>query len=521
MYLRSDERELGKENFHAAVGSKPVRREFLQKGLRQGLTLRSGLSGYYFKYEKVTEPLRVGVIGTGEQGRRLIAAVNPDFIAVKSIADLRPSNQKKATEALESAAKVAEVKVYGRYQELLGKAKDDGLEAVVIALPSHLHAPVALAAMDAGLHVFTETPMALSVADAKKMARTAKDKKVFLAVGNQRRYSLLYDNALEIVRKGLLEDIHYIRAQWHLKKDEESAGEEGDQAKKPAKKDDKKIDWWRTVPKEDKEVKVKDHGYASVEELVRWQLQEKFSGGMLMELGYHLFDAATLLMAATPNRSPDQDYPMSVTASASQLAPNAEGDIDDHVYCMFEYPVKGYVDKGPKKARKKIGLQYDLIIGNEFDGYGETVLGKVGSLALEREQDGLLYRTSDTDKKLRVLTVQRKDKDNKPAPDRHVLDVPKDAPKAGDEESANIGQAALLGADAGFVAELEHWAWCVRNPAAENKPRCDAVAGLAATVLAVAAAQAVRTGNRIDFQKEWFDPDSDKVPEVDKNVKLT
>jgi predicted dehydrogenase len=529
MYLRSDERELGKENFLAAIGSKPVRREFLDKGIRQGLNLRNGLGGHYFKYEKVTEPLRVGVIGAGEQGRRLIAAINPAYIAVKSVADLRPSNLRQAVTGNEVVpltaeekkeidklplsaeekkikkaalkpdpktglvnvykAKKEDFKTYATYKELLDKAKDDGLEAVIIALPSHLHAIVALAAMDAGLHVFTETPMALTVKDAKALARKAEDKKVCLAVGNQRRYSAMYDNALEMVRKGVLDDVHYIRAQWHLK----------DEKNPP-------------VPKDDAAVKAKDHGYASVEELVYWRQWEKLSGGMIMDLGYHLFDAAAMIMAATPNRNPEQSYPLSVTATASQLSPHNEGDVDDHVYCVFEYPVKDYVEKGPQKTRKKVGLQYDLIVGNEFDGYGETVLGKVGSLVLDREQVGLLYRTSDTDKKTRVTLPARKDAAGKPLPEKIVLDVPKDAPRAGDEESAAIGQMAMFGTDPGFVAELEHWAFCVRNP--ESKPRCDALTGLAATVVAAAAVQAVKTGKRIDFQKEWFDPKSDAAPDA-------
>ncbi len=155
-------------------------------------------------------------------------------------------------------------------------------------------------------------------------------------------------------------------------------------------------------------------------------------------------------------------------------------------------------------------MQFDMIVGNEFDGYGETVLGKHGSLVMDCEQCGRIYRTSDVDKKIRVLP--EKDKQGKPLPGV-VLDVPKDAAHAGDEESAAIGQLALSGADPGFAAELEHWAWCVRNPSPKNKPRCDAQEGLAATVLAAAAAQAVSRGTRIDFEKEWFDADSPKTPE--------
>ena len=124
--------------------------------------------------------------------------INPEFIEVKAIADIRPYNIWRAfhgdhySEASLAARpglmakydwKTEEearrhVKVYekknGGYKELLKNAKRDGLEAVVIALPLHLHAPAAIAAMQAGLHVLTEKLMAHSVGECKDMARTAE-----------------------------------------------------------------------------------------------------------------------------------------------------------------------------------------------------------------------------------------------------------------------------------------------------------------------------------------------------------
>ena len=60
------------------------------------------------------------------------------------------------------------VKVYGPYQELLENAKKDGIEAIIIATPLHLHAPIAIAAMKQGLHVITEKLMAHTSASARK-----------------------------------------------------------------------------------------------------------------------------------------------------------------------------------------------------------------------------------------------------------------------------------------------------------------------------------------------------------------
>ncbi len=222
-----------------------------------------------------------------------------------------------------------------------------------------------------------------------------------------------------------------------------------------------------------------------------------------------------MFVAATPNRDPQRPYPLSVAGSGSQILRDAAGDIDDHVHCVFEYAIQGYVDDKeiPPKARKKIALQFDLIIGNEFDGYGETVLGRQGSLVLENEQKAMLFHTSDVDKILRIVEKKDAGKDAKGVP---AIEVPKDG-KA-DEESQALGRLALQGADAGFATELEHWAFCCKPPAEGKaslaKPRCDAEAGLYATVLTVAAAKAVKLETRVDFKNEWFDVKSDETPDT-------
>ncbi len=86
---------------------------------------------------------------------------------------------------------------------------------MIIALPLHLHAPVAVEAMQAGKHVLTEKLMGHSVAQCKVMGRVAEEKGLYLAVGHQRHYSILYDNAVNLIRWGVLGQLHAIQAQWH------------------------------------------------------------------------------------------------------------------------------------------------------------------------------------------------------------------------------------------------------------------------------------------------------------------
>lgn len=71
------------------------------------------------------------------------------------------------------------------YRELIAKRTD--VDAVVIGSPDHLHAPMAVAAMRAGKHVFCQKPMTHSVFEARRMAEAARDTRVAtqVAVGNQ------------------------------------------------------------------------------------------------------------------------------------------------------------------------------------------------------------------------------------------------------------------------------------------------------------------------------------------------
>ena len=92
---------------------------------------------------------------------------------------------------------------------------DPDVEMVVIALPLWLHAPIAIEAMKAGKHVFyreADGPLGRRVQGDVPVARETNR---LLAVGHQRHYSVLYDNANYLVQNDVLGDIRHIRALWH------------------------------------------------------------------------------------------------------------------------------------------------------------------------------------------------------------------------------------------------------------------------------------------------------------------
>jgi len=76
-------------------------------------------------------------------------------------------------------------KVYTDYNEMLEKQKD--IDAVVIATPDHTHAPIAMACMRAGKHVYVQKPMEYSVGEARAMTEAARKYSVITQMGNQGR----------------------------------------------------------------------------------------------------------------------------------------------------------------------------------------------------------------------------------------------------------------------------------------------------------------------------------------------
>src|SRR5690242_3327942 len=109
----------------------------------------------------------------------------------------------------------------------------------------------------------------------------------------------------------------------------------------------------------------------------------------MAELGSHQLDAAGIFCSAVRTDG-KKAKPLTVSAVGGRHLYPLDREVDDHVYCMYEYPGPGY-DEDPNK---KIVVTYSSINGNGFGGYGEVVMGTEGTLVLENEKEVMLYGNS-------------------------------------------------------------------------------------------------------------------------------
>ncbi|HUN60799.1 MAG TPA: Gfo/Idh/MocA family oxidoreductase [Candidatus Sulfotelmatobacter sp.] len=103
---------------------------------------------------------------------------------------------------------IPKAKRYSDYRKMLDEQKD--IDAVVVATPDHMHAPIALASMDLKKHVYVQKPLCWSVDEARKLAKKAQETKVATQMGNQGRSLDDTRTAVEYIWSGAIGEVREI-----------------------------------------------------------------------------------------------------------------------------------------------------------------------------------------------------------------------------------------------------------------------------------------------------------------------
>ena len=222
--------------------------------------------------------LKMGVIGVGWYGMvDAKAALKVGGVEVTAICDLDSEHLKANAEQLEKL-QGARPKTFKHYGDLL---EEKGLDVVVIATPPHWHALPFLAALNKGLDVYCEKPLAYDVREGRAMVEAAKRSDRIVQLGFQRRQSQAMRDAKAFIDTGKAGRIVQVDAQIHY-----TAGTKDPTPQDPPASLDWDL-WCGPGPKIPYSPQVGHHN---------WRLEHTSGHGHLVDWGIHLIDATRMML---------------------------------------------------------------------------------------------------------------------------------------------------------------------------------------------------------------------------------
>ena len=191
------------------------------------------------------------------------------------------------TKARELKKDFPEVKIYQDWRELLDKEKS--IHSVNVTVPDHMHAPIAMAAMQLGRHVYCQKPLTHDVYEARQLTEFAREKKLVTQMGIQIHSSGTYREAVRIIQDGTIGKVKEVHT-W-------SGKAWGDSSARPERTDPVPADfnwdaWLGTAAARP----FIGNGYYHPG---NWRKRLDFGTGTFGDMGCHIYDPVFKALALT------------------------------------------------------------------------------------------------------------------------------------------------------------------------------------------------------------------------------
>ena len=245
-------------------------------------------------------PIRLGMVGGGQGAfiggvHRIAARLDGAFVLTAGCFASTP--EKSAASGAELGLPAA--RVYGSYAEMASREARlrDGIEAVAIVTPNHMHAPVAREFLKRGIHVICDKPLTATLAEAKKLARTAEaSSALFILTHNYTGYPMVRQ-ARAMVAAGELGSLRVVQVEYAQ-----------DWLAEPLEATGQKQAGWRTDP------------------------ARTGAGGSTGDIGTHAFNLASFVSGLTLD---------ALAADLQAFVPGRRVDDNGHVLLRFHGGARG------------------------------------------------------------------------------------------------------------------------------------------------------------------------------------
>ncbi|MBK5279454.1 MAG: Gfo/Idh/MocA family oxidoreductase [Bacteroidia bacterium] len=275
--------------------------------------------------------IKIGIIGTGSRGTGLLSLLK-EMTGVELVAccDNIPSH-------LENGMTFASkgTKAYSEYRKLLD---DKNVNAVIIATPLYLHYEMAIAALEAGKHIFLEKSMTYDIQQSLDLVKKVRNSKLVFQVGYQYRHYGLYHKVKEVITQKWLGKITHFECQYNRNSN------------------------WR-VPVDD----------PKMERALNWRMYREYCGGPLSELCAHQIDMVNYML---------DSHPIKVSGMGGINYWKDGRDTYDNIRTIYEYP------NGIKSS-------VTSVLSNAYNGYSIRILGDKATVEIQREKAFIYSETTD------------------------------------------------------------------------------------------------------------------------------
>lgn len=155
-----------------------------------------------------SQRLVMGCIGVGSQGTsNMKQFLELKDIHIVAVCDVDRRHRLEAKQIVDDANGSKDCADYNDFRELLQR---DDLDVVSIAVPDHWHAIPAIAAANRGLDIYAEKPLALTIDQGKAMVRAVEKNNTIWQTGSWQRSQEHFHRGCELVRNGVIGDIHTV-----------------------------------------------------------------------------------------------------------------------------------------------------------------------------------------------------------------------------------------------------------------------------------------------------------------------
>jgi predicted dehydrogenase len=400
------------------------RRDFMKQGAASVVVASLGVEQVsLFAQNSETTPqsgpndkIILGFIGMGRMGQsNLKTFMKHSDVEVAAVCDVYSPNLDAALKITDGKAKA--LKDFRRVLDM----KD--IQAVVVSSPDHWHPLQTILACEAGKDVYVEKPISVYLREGRRMVDVARRQKRVVQVGTQQRSGVHFQKAVELIRKGHIGKVSFVRT-WNYG----NAFPEGI-GNPPDVDPPQDLDWdfWlgpaRKVPFNPNRFGVHPDRFSSF----RWFWD--YAGGMMTDWGVHLLDIVQWAM--------NVEAPQSVSAQGGKLYLQDNRETPDTLQVTYQYP--GFVCVYESRECNQYGLNQH--------GYGISFHGTDGTLFIDRGGFEVFPEPTEKHTNRCEALVEKNSNNHNQAHSRNFLDCVKSrqAPISDIEIGHRSTSAAQLG----------------------------------------------------------------------------